>query len=261
VTATHAALRADIEESQRRLAAHPLFAALRDIQDLRLFMQWHVFAVWDFLSLLKRLQRDLTGTALPWTPAAHPRAARLINEIVLGEESDRGPDGEPLSHFELYRAAMVEIGADTGQIDSLVEQLRAGISLEAALARAAVAPPIAAFVRATLQTAINGELPQVLGSFFHGREAVIPAMFSGLLRQWRLNPDSAPIFVHYLRRHIALDHEEHGPMAQAIIAELVDEEQEEAMLAAALAALRQRQALWDALQERMTQGPQLQVAE
>lgn len=243
------ALRADIGEEQDRLARHPLFAELRSLEDLRAFMEWHVFAVWDFLSLLKRLQRDLTCVTLPWTPPANPRAARLINEIVLGEESDLTPDGGALSHFELYLAAMREVGADTARVDAFLDCLAQGVALEAAIARAGVPAAVATFMRATLRTAQQGSIDQVLGSFFHGRENVIPRMFSGLLATWGVTREAAPLFVYYLDRHIALDGEEHGPAAERLIAELVGEDavRQEALLSAALAALKQRGQLWDGL--------------
>ncbi len=242
-------LRVAIAAEQDRLARHPLFADLRTLDDLRIFMEWHVFAVWDFLSLLKRLQRDLTCVTLPWMPPANPRAARLINEIVLGEESDLTPDGSALSHFELYRAAMREIGADTGCIDAFLECLTQGVALEAAIARAGVPAAAASFMRSTLRTAQHGSLDQVLGSFFYGRENVIPRMFDGLLKNWGVTRQQAPLFVFYLDRHIALDADEHGPAGAALIAELVDEDlaRQEAMLTAALAALKQREQLWDGL--------------
>jgi hypothetical protein len=256
-------LRGEIAEIHQRLTVHPVFAAVRTIEDLRLFMEWHVFAVWDFMSLLKRLQRDLTGSQLPWTPPANRRAARLINEIVLGEESDSLPDGSPCSHFELYLGAMREVGADTAQIEAFVESLRQGIALEAALARGGLAPPLAAFVRSTLQTALQGGLEQVLGSFFHGRENVIPAMFGALLQEWGVTRDAAPLFVHYLERHIELDQRDHGPMAEAIIAEMVgeDAERQERLLQTALSALRQRDSLWTALHAHLLDGPRRAVAE
>jgi len=249
VTEELSALRAAIAEEQANLSRHPVFAALRGVDDLRRFMEWHVFAVWDFLSLLKRLQRDLTCVTVPWTPPANPRAARLINEIVLGEESDLTPEGGTLSHFELYRAAMAEIGADTGCIDAFLDCLAQGVSLEAAIARAGVPSPVASFMRATLKTALSGDLDQTLGSFFQGRENVIPAMFSGLLAQWGLTREQAPLFVYYLDRHISVDAEQHGPAAAALIEEVVGEDQarQQVLLTSALAALRQRAGLWDGL--------------
>lgn len=255
-------LRRELREAHERLAHHPIFSALADRDDLKLFMQWHVFAVWDFVSLLKRLQRDLTGMTLPWSPPANPRAARLINEIVLGEESDIMPDGGFLSHYELYLGAMREMGADSSRIEGLVAALRQGIALEAALARAELPAPVTAFLRFTLQTALNGSLEQVLGAFFYGRENVIPAMFSRLLSEWGPERDAAPLFVHYLERHITMDSEDHGPKALALIGEMIgnDPERERVMLSAALAALRHRDALWNGLLARLRSQDDLAIA-
>ncbi|MDK9694820.1 MAG: DUF3050 domain-containing protein [Siculibacillus sp.] len=245
------ALRAEINEAHDRLAAHPVFAAVETPDDLRLFMSWHVFAVWDFMTLLKRLQRDLTTVTLPWTPPAHPEAARLVNEIVLGEESDIAPGGRHASHHGLYLEAMREIGADTTAIEGFVARLAAGRDPFAALAEADVAAGPAEFVAATLRTALNGTLPQVLGSFFFGRENVIPDMFRGLLARWGIDPAAAPIMIFYLERHIELDSGEHGPAAEAMIAEIVGDDTVATveMLTAARDALTARRRLWDALHE------------
>src|SRR6201997_1705177 len=97
------------------LLDHPVYAEVTSVEDLRRFMQDHVFAVWDFMSLLKRLQQDCTCTNVPWFPAENAKAARLINDIVIGEETDVDPDGSYISHLDLYRRAMAEIGAGTLQ--------------------------------------------------------------------------------------------------------------------------------------------------
>ena len=60
------------------LLEHPIYTHLVSVADLRQFMEDHVFAVWDFVSLLKRLQQDMTCIRVPWFPASNARAARLI---------------------------------------------------------------------------------------------------------------------------------------------------------------------------------------
>src|SRR5437899_9742913 len=91
------------------LLDHPLYAQVASVADLRRFMEDHVFAVWDFMSLLKRLQQDMTCIRVPWFPTDNAKAARLINDIVIGEETDVDPDGSYVSHLALYLRAMVEI--------------------------------------------------------------------------------------------------------------------------------------------------------
>lgn len=254
MTGTVESLKAQIAEEHAAVSAHPVFDALKTIGDLRLFMERHVFAVWDFMSLLKRLQCELTTVSLPWTPPASTIAARHINEIVLGEETDDAPGGRHMSHYELYVESMREVGADPAAVEKLMDLLRQGDSIEAALDKAGADPAAARFVTATINTALKGSLPQVLGSFFYGRENVIPQMFRRLLERWKIDASKAPVFVFYLERHIELDSERHGPLAEGIIAELVkDEAAQLELLNAALAAVRQRHALWDGVLERLKQ--------
>ncbi|MEY5131442.1 MAG: hypothetical protein RL734_1509, partial [Bacteroidota bacterium] len=92
----------DIESLREQLINHDLYTSMKTGDDLRRFMETHVFAVWDFMSLLKALQKNLTCVDLPWMPKGDPEIRQLINEIVLGEESDIDEDGVIMSHFEMY---------------------------------------------------------------------------------------------------------------------------------------------------------------
>jgi hypothetical protein len=44
---------------------HALYASVTDDRILRVLMRAHEFAVWDFQSLLKALQRELTCVEVP----------------------------------------------------------------------------------------------------------------------------------------------------------------------------------------------------
>src|SRR6266403_1706146 len=112
------------------LLDHPIYAEVASVADLRRFMEDHVFAVWDFMSLLKRLQQDMTCTRVPWFPADNARAARLINDIVIGEETDVGPDGSYASHLDLYLRAMADVGSSTQQFDTFRSLAQAHLPVE-----------------------------------------------------------------------------------------------------------------------------------
>ena len=164
------------------LLDHPIYTNIASVADLRSFMEDHVFAVWDFMSLLKRLQQDMTCIRVPWFPADNARAARLINDIVIGEETDVGPDGSYVSHLDLYLRAMVDIGASTLQFDKFRALVLVGVPVEVALARLAAPPHVQAFVAHTMALANSGTTEEVLAAFFHGREDIIPDMFRRLLK-------------------------------------------------------------------------------
>jgi hypothetical protein len=210
-------------------------------------MQVHVYAVWDFMSLAKRLQRDLTCVELPWMPPPDIEAAHLINEIILAEETDTGPDGHPISHMDLYLAAMREVGADTRPFQQFLSLVRERVPVENALGRVGAPTCVIDFVTHTLRVAIGERTLVVMANFFYGRENVIPGMFQRLLDSWGLDRIEAPSFVYYLDRHIELDGDAHGPAAEAIILRALEREPEmvETVSRAALASLTARQRLWD----------------
>ena len=108
-----------IEEYTDALVNHPLYAELNSVKTIRCFLEQHVFAVWDFMSLLKALQLKLTCTKVP-VPSGNPETRRLINEIVWGEESDVDENQKPASHYEMYIEAMKQAGANVQKIEELI---------------------------------------------------------------------------------------------------------------------------------------------
>jgi hypothetical protein len=206
------------------LLDHPLYTQVVSVADLRRFMEDHVFAVWDFMSLLKRLQQDMTCIRVPWFPAANARAARLINDIVIGEETDVDPDGSYVSHLDLYLRAMADIGASTLQFDRFRSLVLVGVPVEVALTRIGVPPHVQAFVAHTMALANSGSTEEVLAAFFYGREDIIPEMFRRLLDTLygaKHNNDRLRHFIYYIDRHIELDGDSHGPKGRELLEELL----------------------------------------
>lgn len=242
-------LKAILHSKKEQLRTHRIFQKIKEVKDLEQFMQWHVFAVWDFMSLAKRLQVEFTCVSLPWCPPSNPSASRLINDIILAEESDETNSHSYASHFELYRQAMIEVGASTEQIDRFVKLVRSGTDYRDALISVNAPKPIVRFVTSTMTCALKGKTVSVLASFVNGREDSIPGMFSSLLAQWHIDSESAPTFVYYLRRHIDLDGDSHGPAAERLVREYINDDKGKAIeyLTDSIDAVNQRIQLWNEL--------------
>lgn len=246
----------DLEQAREELAGHPLYSELNSVERVRIFMKHHVFAVWDFFSLLKRLQAEVTCETVPWLPRGLGDHARFITEIVLAEECDEGPGGGYLSHFELYRAAMEELGGDQAPIAGLLERIGAGADPRQALEHPQIPATAREFVGHTLRVATEGELYEVAASFCHGRENLLPDVLTGAREGMAGVLEEAPIFAHYLDRHITLDHDEHGPLALRLLDAAC--EGDEARLQRAqevgLEAIEARSRLWDGVLEEIRQS-------
>ncbi len=240
-------LKRTVEPARRTVVTHPLYRQLNTRDTVRTFMEHHVFAVWDFMSLLKSLQRNLTCVQVPWVPTGPAGSRRLINDIVLVEESDE-LDGGFISHFELYLDGMRQAGADTTRIDAFIKRLRAGRPVLHALKEADVPEAAADFVAGTWKFIEDAPVHCQAAAFAFGREDLIPDMFDQVAA---LNEESGQFstFADYLRRHIQVDSEEHTPMAMQMLADLCGEDdnkwrQCEETINLALAA---RMRLWDSI--------------
>jgi hypothetical protein len=250
-------LQLGLEPLRAELVRHPIYGRVRDLASLRLFMTSHVFAVWDFMTLVKTLQRALTSVETPWLPPGDTRAARLINSIVLGEESDEIAPGHYTSHFELYLSAMDEIGADRAPIDAVIEAVRKRTPVSAALERVAIPESTRDFVRTTMRIAETGSVHEVAAAFLHGREDLVPAMFRRILTTLGAEPSlSCAAFRCYLERHVDVDEHEHSPMAHQILESLCagDATKWKQAEEAAVVALTARVRLWDGVWKQIRQG-------
>ena len=241
-------LKQKIEPLREQIIHHPVYSVIRNADDLRIFMQYHVYAVWDFMSLLKSLQQNLTCTSIPWFPRGNADTRFLINEIVTGEESDVDMNGERTSHFELYLQAMEQCGAATAGINTFITTLQQSGNLAAAFDNAGTPAAAAAFVDYTFQVINTGKTHVQSAVFTFGREDLIPNMFISLLQDINNEmPGSIAIFRYYIERHIEVDGDHHSNLALQMTANLCgnNEQYWKEAEAAVVASLQKRVELWN----------------
>lgn len=244
----------ELSELRKQLVEHPLYAKVKSVEDFQAFMEQHIFAVWDFMSLLKSLQRGLTRVELPWKPVGSPTTRRFINEIVLGEESDIDSNGEIASHFELYLEAMEQIGADTKTIQIFLGFINNGKSIDESLKLAAINQETSDFVNFTFSVIQSNSIHRTASVFTFGREDLIPDMFIQILREMKSKGQTnISKLLYYLERHIEVDSDDHGPIALKMMGELCGEDEHKwnEALVSAKEALQMRIKLWDGILNRL----------
>ena len=235
---------------REQLKHHPVYKSVNSIKDIQSFMENHVFAVWDFMSLLKQLQNLLSCNKIPWRPSGYPRASRLINEIVWGEESDLDRKGIPMSHFEMYLQAMSSLGASTKEIDELILAVNTEESMANILNKANYPSHIKNFLDFTFNVVYSNKPHIIAAVFTFGREDLIPDMFIEIIKNLKMSKEEDLTYlIYYFERHIEVDSGEHGPMALEMIKQLCGEDSgkwEEA-LTYSRQALELRIKLWDGI--------------
>lgn len=243
-----------LESVRSNLLSHPIYQEITTPERVKVFMKHHVFAVWDFMSLLKRLQKSVTSVDVPWFPYEKPLFSRLINEIVVAEESDIDGRGGYSSHFALYLEAMEECGADVTMFQSFLQPLKEGNDYQTVLSENTLIPEsVKQFVAFNLDLAMNGELYEVAAAFFYGREGLIPEMFKPLVDSLMETGASSERLVFYLNRHIEVDEEHHGPLAEKLLLELCEKNSEKLSKANRIGemCLEARSNLWDGVLEEI----------
>ena len=250
-TTSYIDIDSELSVYKENLNSHKVYQTLKSINDVQTFMEVHVFAVWDFMSILKSLQIQLTNISIPWTPNDSPVIARFINEIVYGEESDINEIGEPKSHFEMYLDAMEQIGADRKHMYRLLDMIQNGNNIDYSLGEINIDERVKKFVQFTFSI-INSKKSHSIGSAFtFGREDIIPDMFIKILTE--IDPEDIHFnkLKYYLERHIEIDGDLHGPLALQMMDELCgkDIRKWDEVLSVAKECIQYRIQLWDAIVE------------
>lgn len=242
-----------IETQKNTLLQHSLYNKVKTIEDLHTFLECHVYAVWDFMSLLKALQSRLTCTTTPWFATTNPETRYLINEIVLAEETDLTLDGRHLSHYEMYIEAMEACGADSSKITHFLSEIQSLQNIFVAIKKSDIHPSIKAFLDFTFRVIEEGKPHEIAAAFTFGREDLIPGMFFAILKNFQEQFPETDLskLIYYFERHIELDADEHGPMAMTMIEELCEKDTQkwEEVKEVSILALEKRIELWNAIEE------------
>ena len=235
------------------LTSHSIYQKMQSLESIKKFTEWHVFAVWDFMSLVKFLQNELTCVKVPWSPPQNPEVARFINEIVFGEETDIDGQGSPKSHFEMYLEAMVELGASNKKIQQFLDALQSGMSVEQALEINQVPKAVRVFVNFTFACIESQKAHVVAAAFAFGREGIIPNVFTEILETSAGGKERYSKFIYYIERHIEVDGDSHGPLSMRMIEQLCghDETKWKEALETAEKAVEARLALWNAIADNL----------
>ncbi len=224
----------ETQDERNILKNHILYSSIKTEQHLHLFMEHHVFAVWDFMSVLKSLQKEFTCVEIPWRPKPNGNLSRLLNEIVLAEES-------------MYYHAMKEAGAETKKIENFLTELD-NSDLKNSLIKSSAPKAAKDFVLDTFRYVVMNKPHLTATIFTLGREEIIPDMFRELVEDLESNSSGQyKSFIYYLDRHIGLDEDEHTPLALKMIKEICgdDEQKWKESIDCGKNVMRSRIKFWD----------------
>ena len=243
----------NLEPLKNRLRNHSLYSKIKDVDDLNIFSNAHVYAVWDFMSLLKFLQINLTSISIPWFPSKNTTTAKLINEIVAGEETDEDQEGQPVSHFEMYIDSIEEFGLNTSEIINNLNTLNNIETIDKDIEKLDIKSYVKDFLKFTFSVIKRGKIHEVASVFTFGREDLIPDMFIPLIEGINSENNDLNKLIYYFKRHIEVDGDMHGPMSMEMLSYLCNNEPSKISESALIAekALLARISLWDGIENEI----------
>ena len=243
----------NLEPLKNRLRNHSLYSKIKDVDDLNIFSNAHVYAVWDFMSLLKFLQINLTSISIPWFPSKNTTTAKLINEIVAGEETDEDQEGQPVSHFEMYIDSIEEFGLTTSEIINNLNTLNNIETIDKDIEKLDIKSYVKDFLKFTFSVIKRGKIHEVASVFTFGREDLIPDMFIPLIEGINSENNDLNKLIYYFKRHIEVDGDMHGPMSMEMLSYLCNNDPSKISESALIAekALLARISLWDGIENEI----------
>lgn len=208
-----------LPEIARRAVEHPIFPRLKSLEAVKVFMEHHIWCVWDFMYLAKSVHSSLSGRGA-WSPSPCPETLADFNDILATEETDIGPTGKLGSHFEFFVEAMEQAGADTIPVRAFQRQVELGEAPLLAMRKSKAPTSAIQFVSATMNDA-SGPTHIRAASFCLAREDLVPRLLRRLRRYVPWNHPRLEMLKWYVDRHIELDTVHHGPTGRRILAAVI----------------------------------------
>ena len=206
----------ELQPYYHSLHTHSLYQMLDTKQGVETFMEHHIYCVWDFMNLLKALQSHFTCTTIPWKPTHSPKLSRLINEIVLEEESDIIEDKET-SHFMYYHHALETINPSIDHVSSFIAALQSKKDYHTIITQPFIPKASQTFLKTTYALT-HSSILEIAAAFTFGREALVPSLFEPIVSTLKQQQNSLlDPFISYLERHIELDGDHHAGLAYEMI--------------------------------------------
>ena len=239
-----------LQDKIKKLNSHKLFETSINFfeKELSTFMQYHVYAVWDFMSIVKSMQNYICPSSFPWKPSKYTKngIAHLINEIVFSEESDVDDKGNYFSHFDLYIKSMNDVGADTSNIMNLIENYEYDHTHNTFLNISAPKEGLS-FIENTFKCIKTSKLSNIAAIFTFGRETTIPDMFLKILNKIDSENLKYANLRLYINRHIEVDSSRHGPLSLKLFEYTCNDNQEiyDEAICYAIDSIDKRIQLWD----------------
>ena len=237
----------EISQLQHEIRHHKLYNILQTTEDVKLFMEHHVYTTWDFMSLLKTLQLQFTTFKLPWVPNKTPEIFKFINEIVAAEESDINELGQTKSHFEMYLDGMEQIGANTTLITTYTELIENNIPVSKAAKLVYIPDFIKDFITFTFDIIETGKPHLMASVFIFGREDISSEKVLKVISDIETEENSCTKLTFLLNRYLFLKQDNHRAVSYKMLSELcgTDMVKWEEVLTVAKEALEHRTILWD----------------
>ena len=243
---------------RNKLKYHAVYSKMNLEEKVKIFMNTHIYCVWDFMNLVKRLQIHFTSVEVPWRPTTSIQTRmlrRLANEIVLEEETDE-LDGQFISHFSYYVESIrqVQDGVISNNLTRFINDISSdSVSYQEILNLEYLPKAIRNFLQITSNAAVHENIIVTAAAFTFGREVMLPEIFTSILEESGIaNQPRLSKFVNYLDRHIELDGDYHGFLSKKMVLKLVSNQEEwDLVIKTAKIALEARVALWDDIFKRL----------
>lgn len=151
---------------------HSIHQHINTKQQLQMYMEHQVFAVWANMSLLNYLKEEFTKTTNPWLPIGDPELRFLINKTNLQEETAKNYFGAHQSEFEIYLDAMASTGANTENITNFLRHVSHGTDIFLIIAASKLPLCIKQFIKTVFDIISEDKPHKIAAAFVYSREGM-----------------------------------------------------------------------------------------